>query len=451
MIGVISYAYIGYMLYAANAARSQASASRDLQSKLHSDGILAAADAQRRQFAQNMREVERNHELSVDMRAWPLVHSPAAVRMRLAQEVRRPLLTLFAPPPELKSAASAQGYARALKGFADTYLSGAAGGVLFLTGYWKAGCELDDAAVAALQHHLPEQPMALLSFAVLPGDCVEPRFAYLPGPGGNATSVRPLCETPIEVGRLMRAEEKELSQSRQRIVEALEAAGFSNADVRELLGQRISRNLLVERAERAIAAVGLDTANLAMVREFYSSGESSLAAAADALVDVLKVALLIAADGHNLLSRKLPPRLPELLPNLRKELPSAVADSLNSALEGYEALFGFPTLAGLPSVLIARERLLKARAGIEGSGYTATASVGRWATTLQLAPPSTIDDALSLLVRNARALDAGFVEWVGTILDEDGDSDRARRLYKLAGDLRARPISSSHMRTGELP
>ncbi len=263
--------------------------------------------------------------------------------------------------------------------------------------------------------------------------------------------VRPLCEAPIEVGRLLRSEEKDRSTSRQDIVGALVAAGFSMAELRELLGQRISHNQLVERAERALAAAGLNTAALAMVQELYKSGETSLSVAEDAMADVLKVALLIAADGHNLLSHKLPPRLPELLPDLRKEMPPAVADSLNSALEGYEALFGFPTLAGLPSVLIARERLLKARAGMEGFGYTATASVGRWATTVQLAPPSTIDDALSLLVRKARAVDAGFVEWVGTILDEDGDPDRARRLYKLAGDLRSGPITSSHIRAGELP
>lgn len=431
----IAYFYIAALIYQANTARRLAADARNQQFSGPSDQMSAAVESQLRQFANNVRVTTLNHELSVDMKFWPLNLSPAAVAETLSHEPRRPLLALFVPPPEMKSRASIDSYTAALKKFADANFAGASGGVSFQTGYWIPGRELSDAAVAALQTHLPDQPMVLLSFALLPQDRVDPRFAYLPGPGGARTKVMSLCEEPIDIGSLMRSAEEDRAGSRKQALDMLASAGFSGGEIQELFGAKVARNQLVERALRTLQAADADAAAIDALKNLYALCDGSLHDAEAGLVRVLELALAIAADGHNLLTRRLPPKLPELLADLQRGLPPAIAASIESAIDGYEYLFDFPALADLSAVAIARARLLHARAKLLGRSTTQDI-VGGWAKCRFLDVPADWEDALQLLRQHALAADVGFAEVLGTILEENGENALAEKFYELADRLR---------------
>lgn len=439
-------ANLAYMVYVAHSVRIQTEHAvdmRTLQHGLQVDGMVAAGEGQQRQFAHNIKQIAFGQELALDLKHWPLVRSPSAVKLSLSQETRRPLLAIFVPPVGMRNPLSLERYNSALKAFTHEHFAGSRGGVKFQTGYWTAGRELDDAAVASLQAHLPDQPMALISFTLFPGDRVEPRIAYLPGPGGMPTEVVPLCNEPLDVGALVRNAERDRSVERKALVRALEAAGFRENEIAQLFGTHAARNSVVERAEQALVAAGSPIELRQVLDDSYVAAQSGMAAAEDSLTHVLKTALLVVADAHNLLTRRLPPRLPELLAGLSQAMPT-LAPSLDSALDGYEHLFDFPTLVGTPAVAIARSRLAAARAELAGASADPLDGPRRWAVARGFDAPMSTETALHLFAQHAEPADAGLVETVGVAVEERDGAKAARPFYTLASTLRAKsPLGSS--------
>jgi hypothetical protein len=322
----IAFAYIASVVVTARHAHTLAVAAQAQAERLHAQNLAAAREAQQRQFAHDLQKVDHEQALAFAMRSWPLVNGPQALAQAFAAgSSGRPLLVLFAPPMQMQDAATIQRFDSSLKGFVADHFSSAPASIAFRTGYWAKGRELNDAAVAALQGLMPDQPMAVLGFALLPGEQVEPRFAYLPGPGGAATEVVSLCKSPIDIHSLRMNTERAHAGALQAASSTLRTAGFSEADLKELFGAARARNLLVERAERALRDAGCDTAVLGAGGELYSSGGISSADAEAALLQVLKIALGIVADAHNLLTRRMPPKLPDALEEITRHAPPVIA------------------------------------------------------------------------------------------------------------------------------
>jgi hypothetical protein len=266
---------------------------------------------------------------------------------------------------------------------------------------------------------------------------VEPRIAYLPGPGGLPTEVIPLCSEPLDVGTLVRNTERDRSVERRALVQALETAGFREAEIAQLFGTHAARNALVERAEQALVGAGSGIKLRDVLDDSYVAAQTGMAAAEHALTHVLKTALLVVADAHNLLTRHLPPKLPELLPELNRAMPT-LAPSLNGALDGYEHLFGFPTLVHTPAVAIARSRLAVARADLTGTSPDPLAAPRNWAAMRGLDDPTSTQVALHMFEHHAEPSDASLIEVFGVSIEERDGAKEARPFYLLASTLRAK-------------
>lgn len=444
----ITYAYLAYAMYSTNKANALGEAQRLHQQGLQSDAILANVEQQRRQLDHSTRAGALTHERSLDGAYWPLTISPTSLLKRFEKDDRRPLLVMFVPPAMMAAGPRTEKYQSALKTFARDRLGGALGGVSFQTGFWKAAIDLTDGAIAQLQCELPDQPMLLLSFALLPGDHVEPRVAYLPGIPGPRAEVLPLATSPLPIGTLMRDGERAASREIAHLTEDLLRLGFTPSEVTILVGPEALANGLVGRVERALQEQDKNHPAISHVADLYRYGEAGQDEAQATLISVLQLALLLAADGHNFAARGLPPRLPNLIDAIRDTLPVQAAGFIASALEAHRRIMvGIGARRNAPNS--ASHLFIPAIESERHHSEMLVKVLGDWARTHKIDPQESVEHGVDLLARHASVSDAIFVERVGIYAEESGDHQSATRCYTLAQDLRRRRGKPHNNSTGE--
>ena len=434
-MSTIVFANLAYMVFAAFMARRQLDHAVDVfahNRTQQTDAWAFALESQRQQARAGLANAVATAERTFELRSWPLVRSAQQLRESLSRENPRPLLALLVVPPSIKGG-SAEQYTAELAQFARQHLGDALNGrVKFVTGLWQQGRELDDAAVASLEAELPEQPMALLGFALRGGDRIEPRLAYLPGPGGLPTQVVPLCKEPIPFTALLNETERLRAVDRATVIQLLRAENFSEGEIAQLVGAVGMRNLLVERAERVLEKVGVEFVLGETLDDGFAASRTALARAESVVINLLKLALTIVADAHGLLVYKLVPQLPLMLEELHAAIPAAVRHSLPAVLDDYERLFNFPSIATTTATQIALLQLRATRAAIEGRACNAFELLMPWFSARRLPSPVLLDDAIAAFAQHAGTADAAYLEAVGLLFEQQRNIAVARRFYQLA-------------------